>query len=137
MRMLYVEKMQYYLRMMIRDILSSVEQNGLQDDQHFYISFKQSFPGVIIPDVVREKNGPEIVILLKDDFKNLYVFENSFSVVLAFDEQESQVTIPFGALTHFVDPSKNFSITLDPEAAQKELRKAKTNVIEFNDFKRT
>ena len=137
MEMSYVQKMQHYLRMMIKDILSSVEQHGLQGDQHFYISFKSSFPGVVIPDSVREKHGPEIVIILKDDFRNLYVLENSFSVVLSFDEQETQVTIPFGAISHLIDPSKNFSVTLDPELAQNELKKSKTNIIEFNSFKRT
>ena len=137
MEMSYIEKMHHYMRMMIKDILSSVEQNGLQGDQHFYVSFKQPFPGLIIPDHMKEKHGSEIVILLKNNFKNIYVFENYFSVALFLNEQESQITIPFASIAHFIDPSKNFSITLDPALVQNRIKKNKTNVVQFNRFKRT
>jgi uncharacterized protein len=109
----------------VRKILFNIQDEGLLDDQCFYISFRTDYPEVILSERVRQRYPQEITIVLQYQFKNLQVLEDKFSVNIAFSSVPETIEIPFAALTGFVDPSVNFSLQFrknkeDPETEIQE-----------------
>jgi uncharacterized protein len=94
----------------VRKILLDTQDNGLAEDQCFYISFRTDYPEVILSKQVRQRYPKEITIVLQYQYKNLQVLEDRFSVNIAFNSIPETIEIPFSALTGFVDPSVNFSL---------------------------
>lgn len=106
----YKRKLQEYLRLLVRDILRDVIKYGLQGEQHLYIAFSTKHPNVSIPESFKEKYPETMMIVLQNDFENLQVFNQSFSVDLAFSGVKYNISIPFNALMYITDPSANFSL---------------------------
>ena len=94
----------------VRKILLDTQDNGLAEDQCFYISFRTDYPEVILSKQVRQRYPKEITIVLQYQYKNLQVLEDRFSVNIAFNSIPETIEIPFSALKGFVDPSVNFSL---------------------------
>lgn len=94
----------------VRKVLINVENHGLEDDHSFYISFRTDHPDVIISKHVKAKYPKEITIVLQYQFKNLHVFEDKFTVNIAFGGIPETIIVPFDSLTSFVDPLENFSL---------------------------
>ncbi|MDP4832481.1 MAG: ClpXP protease specificity-enhancing factor SspB [Rickettsiaceae bacterium] len=94
----------------VRKVLLDTQDNGLGDDQCFYISFRTDYPEVILSRHVRQRYPKEITIVLQYQYKNLQVLQDRFSVNIAFNSIPETIEIPFSALTGFVDPSVNFSL---------------------------
>ena len=94
----------------VRKILLDTQDNGLAEDQCFYISFRTDYPEVILSKQVRQRYPKEITIVLQYQYKKLQVLEDRFSVNIAFNSIPETIEIPFSALTGFVDPSVNFSL---------------------------
>ncbi len=111
----YKTKLQTYLRVMVRDILRDVTKYGLHGDQHYYIAFSTKHPNVIIPKALKEKHPSNLTIVLQNDFENLQVFNQSFSVQLTFDGDKQQISVPLNALTYITDPSENFALEFNPD----------------------
>lgn len=110
-------------RYMIRDILKTVENEGLSSENHFLISFRTDRKDVVIPDFVRAKYPEEITVVLQYQFENLVVNEDYFCVDLAFGGVLSTLKVPYTAITQFADPSQQFGFVLQPkkeEAPKKE-----------------
>ena len=114
----YKPFLQRALRGAVREILSDVAKNGLQGDSHYFITFKTDRPDVKIPDFVRAKYPEEISIILQNQFSNLTVGTDSFSVDLAFGGIESTLTIPYTAIKVFADPSAQFMLSFETEEKQ-------------------
>ncbi|HAX90820.1 MAG TPA: hypothetical protein DCY07_01240 [Rhodospirillaceae bacterium] len=98
------------LRTVVHQAMSKVVQTGLPDEHHFYISFLTHFPGVDIPDYLREKYPEEMTIVLQHQFFGLTITDDTFSVLLSFNNVRERLTIPFTAVTTFADPSVNFAL---------------------------
>ncbi len=98
------------LREVVRQAMGKVVKTGLPSEHHFYISFLTHFPGVEIPDYLREKYPEEMTIVLQHQFFGLTTTENDFSVILSFNNVRERLTIPFDAITTFADPSVNFAL---------------------------
>ena len=98
------------LRGVVRDALRRVEKQGLIGAHHFRLTFKTRFPGVDIPDFLREQYPDEMMIILQHQFWGLKVREDQFEVTLSFRKIPATLTIPFSALTAFVDPGVQFSL---------------------------
>src|SRR5689334_23565035 len=98
------------LRSVVRDALKRVEKQGLIASHHFCITFKTHFPGVEIPDFLREQYPDEMMIILQHQFSGLKVKENQFQVTLSFKKIPATLTVPFAALTQFVDPGVQFGL---------------------------
>jgi hypothetical protein len=94
----------------VRKILLDTQDNGLEADRCFYISFLTDYPEVILSNHIRRRYPKEITIILQYQYKNLQVLEDRFSVNIAFNSIPETIEIPFSALTSFVDPSVNFSL---------------------------
>lgn len=112
----YKPYLQKAFRQVVKDILSEVQKNGLEGESHYFMTFQTNRNDVIIPDFVRAKYPEEISIILQNQFSNLIVGDTSFSVDLAFGGVNSTLTVPFGALKVFADPSVQFMLTFEPEA---------------------
>jgi hypothetical protein len=98
------------LRGVVREALRRIEKQGLIGSHHFYLTFKTHFPGVEIPDFLREQYPEEMTIILQHQFWGLKVEEGGFEVTLTFKKLPAALVIPFAALTAFMDPGVQFGL---------------------------
>ena len=117
----YDEIVQEALRGVVNRVLLEVESAGgvLPGDHHFYITFKTGAPGVDIPTHLKERFPDEMTIVLQNKFWDLEVLPQLFSVSLTFNQVPAKLTIPFAAITAFVDPAVDFGLQF--QAAVEEL----------------
>ena len=94
----------------VKKILTHAQDEGLKDEQCFYISFRTDYPEVILSKNIKARYPKEITIVLQYQYKNLRVLEDRFSVNIAFNGISETIEVPFSALTGFADPSVNFSL---------------------------
>ncbi|EQB01352.1 SspB family protein [Sphingobium baderi] len=107
----YDEIVQEALRAVVGRVLGEVEQTGgLPGSHHFYITFKTQAPGVDIPVRLIERFPDEMTIVLQNKFWDLKVSGDMFQVSLTFNQVAAHLTIPFAAITAFVDPAVNFAL---------------------------
>lgn len=100
------------LRGVIRRSLMTVEELGLPDDHHFYITFKTGHPDVNIADWLRTEYPDEMTIVMQHQFDDLGIGEDGFTVKLRFGGRPERLDIPFEAITSFADPSVSFGLQL-------------------------
>jgi hypothetical protein len=98
------------LRGVVREALRRAEKQGLIGAHHFRVTFKTHFPGVEIPDFLLEQYPDEMMIILQHQFWGLKVKDDLFEVTLSFRKVPATLTIPFAALTAFVDPGVQFGL---------------------------
>ena len=110
------------LRGVVREALRRIEKQGLVGAHHFRITFKTGFPGVEIPDFLREQYPEEMMIILQHQFWGLKVKENHFEVTLSFKKVPATLTIPFAALTQFADPGVAFGLQFREVGEDGELK---------------
>jgi hypothetical protein len=106
----YDKMVERALRGVIRDALARVAQEGLKSAHHFYIGFATTAPGVVIPPRLLERYPEEMTIVLQNQFWDLDVGDESFSVSLSFDKQVERLTVPFATIRGFSDPSVEFAL---------------------------
>jgi hypothetical protein len=118
----YDEIVQEALRAVVGRVLGQIESSGgeLPGSHHFYITFKTAAPGVNIPVHLRERFPDEMTIVLQNKFWELSVGEDSFSVGLSFNQVPAKLTIPFAAITAFVDPAVDFGLQFQAAVAEME-----------------
>lgn len=114
----YTKYMQKGLRHIVRDILTEVVQNGITENQCYYITFQTDRKDVVIPDFVRARYPKEMTIILQHQFENLGVTEQKIMVDLTFGGVLSTLIIPLTALKQFADPSAEFGLLLTPETEE-------------------
>jgi uncharacterized protein len=113
----YDEIVQEALRAVVGRVLGEVERNGgLPGAHHFYITFKTGAPGVEIPRHLFERFPDEMTIVIQNHFWNLKVGETGFGVGLSFNKVPAELSIPFAAVTGFVDPAVNFALQFQAQA---------------------
>ncbi|MGC9953264.1 MAG: ClpXP protease specificity-enhancing factor SspB [Rhizomicrobium sp.] len=98
------------LRGVVRDALRRIEKQGLIGSHHFYLTFKTHFPGVEIPNFLREQYPDEMTIIIQHQFWGLKVKDDLFEVALTFRKLPATLVIPFAALTAFFDPGVQFGL---------------------------
>lgn len=103
------------LRSVVREALEQAARTGLTGNHHFYVTFRTDFPGVEMPDYLREKYTHDITIVLEHKFWDLEVSETGFSVTLSFNKVPEHLRVPFDALLSFADPSVNFVLQFNVE----------------------
>ena len=103
------------LRGVVRRALMHVADKGLPPGNHFLITFKTDHPGVTMPDYLRERYPDTISVMLQYEFWNLEVEDDRFSVSLSFSEVREHLTIPFLAVTAFVDPFAKFQLKFEAQ----------------------
>jgi uncharacterized protein len=117
----YDEIVQEALRAVVGRVLGEIERSGaLPGGHHFYITFKTRQPGVEIPKHLAQRFPDEMTIVIQHRYWDLKVTDEQFSVGLSFGGVPSILTVPFAAVTDFVDPSVDFSLKFQANGAQDE-----------------
>jgi uncharacterized protein len=106
----YDEIVQDALRAVVGSVLGDVAKQGLPGNHHFYITFRTQAPGVAIPTRLLERFPDEMTIVLQNKFWDLKVDDKGFEVGLSFGQIPTHLSIPFDAVTAFVDPAVNFAL---------------------------
>jgi hypothetical protein len=115
----YDEIVQEALRDVVGRVLREVENSGgLPGQHHFFITFKTRMAGVSIPKHLVERFPEEMTIVIQHQFWDLKVEEEAFSVGLSFGGVPATLRVPFAAVTDFVDPAVDFSLTFQANAAE-------------------
>lgn len=109
----YGRMMQRALRGVMAESLGLVAAEGLPGAHHFYITFDTTHAGVVMPDWLREQFPTEITIVIQHEFWDLAVTADRFSVGLSFSDRDAMLTVPFDAVTTFVDPYAEFGLKFD------------------------
>lgn len=110
----YDKMVESALRGVVRQAVGEVQQRGLPGDHHFYITFMTDYPGVKIPDYLRERYPGEMTIVLQYQFENLTIDEQNIGVTLSFNNVPERLIVPLAAVTIFADPSVNFALQFQP-----------------------
>ena len=104
----------------VREVLSKVAEDGLPGDHHFYLTFRTDHPDVVMPSGLRMRHPETMTIVLQHQFWNLSVEQEVFGVTLRFGGSKQQLTIPFEALTSFIDPGAEFGLQLGTSSEESE-----------------
>jgi len=102
------------LRGVVKKSIEEVIEFGLPGDHHFYITFLTDYPGVNIPDYLRDRYPGEMTIVLQYKFSDLTVDTEKMSVTLFFDNVPENLVVPLNAINIFADPSVNFALQFQP-----------------------
>lgn len=107
------------MRGVVRETLRQVSGgNTPPGDHHFYISFRTKAPGVKIADNLVERFPDEMTIVIQHQFWDLEVHDAHFEIILKFSGVPQHLSVPFAALTRFVDPAVNFGISFEGTSAE-------------------
>ena len=130
----------------LKDVLKNIEENGLREGHHLYITFLTNHPKTILPKWLKEKYPNEITIVIQYEYYNLTVNEDNFSIGLSFNNVKADLVIGYESIISFADPFENFGLQLiNKESLSKTIKKntkknskhKKTNnVIDFKTFKK-
>lgn len=110
----YLRMVHEALRDVPRQALARVAEEGLPGEHHFVLAFKTREPGVRVPAFLRDLHPEEMTVVLQQQFWDLEVDREAFSVTLAFGGARHRITVPFAALTAFADPSVPFGLRFEP-----------------------
>lgn len=110
----YDRMVEHALRGVVRQAIDEVIEDGLPGDHHFYITFMTDYPGVNIPDYLKDRYPGEMTIVLQFQFYDLEVDEEKMAVTLSFNNVPERLEIPLSAITIFADPSVNFALQFQP-----------------------
>ena len=102
------------LRGVIRRALAKTAAEGLPGEHHFYIAFNTGAAGVAMPEFLKAQHPGEMTIVLQNQFEDLIVGDDSFTVTLKFGGKPQRLQIPLKAVVSFTDPSVNFGLHLKP-----------------------
>ena len=110
----YDKMVEQALRGVVRQAVEEVREEGLPGDHHFYITFMTDYPGVDIPDYLRDRYPGEMTIVLQFQFYDLSVDDEKMCVTLSFNNVPERLVVPLGAITIFADPAVNFALQFQP-----------------------
>jgi uncharacterized protein len=98
------------LRGVVRTVLADVAKKGLPGEHHFKITFATTAPGVRLSERMRGQYPDTMTIVLQHQFWDLAVDDSGFEVGLSFGGVAERITVPFDAITSFVDPAAQFAL---------------------------
>ena len=132
----------------LKDVLTNIKNNGLQEGHYLYITFKTKDKKVIIPQWLLDKFPSEMTIVIQYEYWNYEVTNDHFKITLSFNDIKTDLIIPFSSIISFADPYANFGLKLihdkviDNKSKNKMKQKSKTteyskkdNIIELNKFR--
>ena len=119
----YGDRINTAILSVVKDILKDLSESKISSNHCFYISFKTNDKNVKISDDLKKEYPNEMTIVLQNQFWNLVVKKNSFSVTLSFNKKKESLEIPYKSITKFYDPFVKFSIQLDSKEERKKLTK--------------
>lgn len=120
------------LRRVVRDaLLKGVDPNG----HHFFITYQTNYPGVMMPDYLREQYPQVLKIALQHQYSDLKVDDEKFSVRLFFNGTSEKLVVPLASIIQFYDPFVEFILDFQPvpeaELPKPPEKKQEGNVVQF------
>jgi len=112
----YARLVREALRDVPRQALRLAANEGLPGEHHFYVTFRTSHPGVAISPGLHARYPEEMTIVLQNQYRDLAVGEEAFSVTLRFGGAPERLHVPFAALVAFADPAAPFGVRFEAEA---------------------
>ncbi len=110
----YDRMVEVALRGVVKQAIEEVKDDGMLGDHRFYITFYTQFPGVKIPDYLKESYPEEMTVVLQYQFFDLEIDDEKLSVSLSFNNVPEHIVIPLEAISIFADPSVNFALQFQP-----------------------
>lgn len=115
----YDKMVEHALRGVVKSAVEEVigyyeDQGGMPGEHHFYITFLTDYPGVEIPDYLRDRYPGEMTIVLQYQFSDLAVDDEKLQVTLSFNNVPERLVVPLAAISIFADPSVNFALQFQP-----------------------
>ena len=99
----------------IKHALKKTSEYGISDGHHFYITFDTTYSKNKMPDYLKKDYPKTMMIVIENEFWNLKVDQEYFSVDLKFKGKIDHLKIYFSSIKNFVDPSVSFTLNLDIE----------------------
>lgn len=103
------------LRGVVRTALEQIADFGLPGNHSLYITLRTDHAGVVMSDVLRAEHPEEMTIVIENQFWDLEVAEDIFSVTLSFHKKRERLVIPFVAVSAFADPTVQFGLKFEAE----------------------
>ena len=148
MKINYLKILRKNMINVLKDVLTNIKNNGLQEGHHLYITFKTYDKKVIIPQWLLDKFPSEMTIVIQHEYWNYNVTNDHFKITLSFNDIKTDLIVPFSSVISFADPYANFGLKLiqdkviDNKNTNKTKQKLKNteyskkgNIIELNKFR--
>ena len=108
------------MQSVMRQALEVAAKDGLPGQHHFYLTLDTTHPEVEMSDSLRAEYPEEITIVLENQFWDLEIKKDHFSVTLNFGKTPHNLSVPFDAITAFVDPSVKFGLQCANKLGEKK-----------------
>lgn len=105
------------LRGVLRKVLIDAAEHGLPGEHHFFITFISKADGVKLSPRLLAQYPEEMTVILQHQFWDLTVTEDRFEVGLSFNGIPERLVVPFAAIKSFYDPSVQFGLSFETDAA--------------------
>ena len=107
------------MQSVMRHALEVAAKETLPGQHHFYLTLDTTHPEVEMSDSLRAEYPDEITIVLENQFWDLEIKKDHFSVTLNFGKTPHNLSVPFDAITAFVDPSVKFGLQFASKVEEK------------------
>jgi hypothetical protein len=114
------------LRGVLRKVLIDAAEHGLPGEHHFFITFISKADSVKLSPRLLAQYPEEMTVILQHQFWDLTVTEDRFEVGLSFNGIPERLVVPFASIKSFYDPSVQFGLSFETEAAAAEAPAAGT-----------
>lgn len=102
------------MRGVVREALRETARNGgAPGEHHFYVTYRTKAPGVKMAEHLVERFPDEMTIVIQHQFWDLEIHDGHFEVILKFNGVPQHLSVPFAAMTRFVDPAVNFGLSFE------------------------
>jgi hypothetical protein len=91
----------------------TVMQTMQPEGSEIYVTFATHFPDVVLSDKLKAAH-PEVitVMICKGSYSDLEVTSRAFTVRLRFGDQHEEISVPFRAVTAFVDKGADVAVLI-------------------------
>jgi len=125
----------------LKDILNNINDNGLSNNNHLYITFLTQHKNVEIPNWLRKKYNEEMTIVIQYEYYDLKIEKDFFQISLSFNDIKTDLKIGYDSIISFADPSANFGLILQSNKTKNNNKKIndeskKDNIINFSKYKK-
>ena len=140
----YGQRINQAILTVIKEILKDLSKAKISSNHCFYITFKTRANGVDIPTYLKKEYPNEMTIVLQNQFWDLRIRKNDFTVALLFNKKKELLKIPFNTIVKFYDPFVKFSIQLDfkeekrlsRSMTKKKKKTVKEKIISLEEFRK-
>ena len=140
----YGQRINQAILTVIKEILKDLSKAKISSNHCFYITFKTRAIGVDIPTYLKKEYPNEMTIVLQNQFWDLRIRKNDFTVALLFNKKKELLKIPFNTIVKFYDPFVKFSIQLDfkeekrlsRSMTKKKKKTVKEKIISLEEFRK-